>query len=73
MDEEDRRQGVREMGRRERVMMYNTGEPNCSQKREDYTGYSNGKCRILTDTTFNRDCPFFKERKKKDVKDSTNN
>lgn len=72
MDGEDKRQGVREMGRRERVMMYNTGEPNCSQKREDCTSYRNGKCVILTDTEFKRDCPFYKERKRKD-EDSTNN
>lgn len=54
-------------------MKYATGEPNCSQKREDCTSYRNGKCVILTDTEFKRDCPFYKERKRKDVKDSTNN
>ena len=51
-------------------MKYATGEPNCSQKKEDCTSYRNGKCVILTDTEFKRDCPFYKERKRKDVEDS---
>ena len=72
MDEEDRRQGVREMGRRERLMMYNTGEPMCSQRRTDCKSFSNGRCMILTDTKFDRDCPFYKRKERKDDKDSKN-
>lgn len=32
----------------------------CSQKRVDCVMNKSGKCLALTDTTFNRPCPFYK-------------
>lgn len=53
-------------------MLYNTGEPYCSQKRTDCKCFSNGRCMILTDTKFDRDCPFYKRKEQKHDEDSKN-
>ncbi len=32
--------------------------------------YADGRCRVLTDTRFKRDCPFFKDGEAKKVEDA---
>jgi len=34
----------------------------CKQKRGGCFAFTNGRCRILHDTTFKRACPFYKPR-----------
>lgn len=34
----------------------------CEQDKKNCFAYREGKCRILDNTHFNRDCPFFKTR-----------
>ena len=36
--------------------------PDCSQERKLCKFFEEGKCKILTDTHFKRECPFYKLR-----------
>lgn len=35
----------------------------CANEHKDCFAYLNGRCRILTDGTFQGDCPFYKKNK----------
>lgn len=44
--------------------MYKTDNPQmCVEKKTDCFAYHDGKCVALSDTKFNRPCPFYKTRK----------
>lgn len=43
-----------------------TDIPICEQKRNDCNRNHDGKCVLLSDTHFNKPCPFYKKREEKD-------
>ena len=40
-------------------------DPVCVQDRRDCNRYNEGFCSLLTDTRFNKPCPFYKKEEKK--------
>lgn len=44
---------------------YDKAEPICVQDRRDCNRYNEGFCALLTDTRFNKACPFYKKEEKK--------
>lgn len=44
---------------------YDKAEPICVQDRRDCNRYNEGYCALLTDTRFNKPCPFYKKEEKK--------
>jgi hypothetical protein len=45
--------------------MYNDKYPKCEQELNECMNNIGGRCFCLSDTHFNRPCPFFKEKDKK--------
>lgn len=45
---------------------------NCAPRcdRENCFAYADGKCRVLTDNRFKRGCPFYKDKKEKEIEDA---
>ncbi len=47
-------------------MRENNKNPFCEQKRSDCNHNHDGRCVLLSDTHFNKPCPFHKKREGKD-------